>query len=68
MKNVEHPAATAALFWSQMGVNARWRQHLSRMVTALGAGGSAIPFGDNGDVFRALAETREQERGRTASC
>ncbi len=67
MKNLNRPAATIAAFYgSTPALSLRWKRHLSRMVAALGAGGSTIPFGDNGDVFRALAETRAQERARAA--
>jgi hypothetical protein len=37
-------------------------------VAALGAGGSTIPFGDNGDVFRALAATRTHEHDVHSPC
>jgi hypothetical protein len=36
----------------------RWRQQVMQLVSALGAGAGTVPFGDNGDVFRALAESR----------
>ncbi len=36
----------------------RWRQKVMQLVSALGAGAGTVPFGDNGDVFRALAESR----------
>ena len=39
-------------------VGKRWRLHVMRLVSALGAGAGTVPFGDNGDVFRALAESR----------
>jgi hypothetical protein len=38
----------------------RWRVHVMQLVRALGAGAGTVPFGDNGDVFRALAESRAQ--------
>jgi hypothetical protein len=67
MKNLDRAAAPIAAFYGSMpALSERWKRHLSRMVAALGAGGSTIPFGDNGDVFRALAETRAQERARAA--
>jgi hypothetical protein len=53
----------ATIFSSQ-----RWRQHLMRALDALGAGGSAIPFGDNGDVFRALAASRERQLRNEEGC
>ena len=40
----------------------RWRRQLQRAMQALGAGASTIPLGDNGDVFRALAQARETQR------
>ena len=42
--------------WAVDGV--RWRQQLKHAAQALGAGASTVPFGDNGDVFRALAQSR----------
>ena len=36
----------------------RRRQQVLQLVSALGAGAGTVPFGDNGDVFRALAESR----------
>lgn len=48
---------------------ARWRLHLTRIIDALGAGAGTIPLGDNGEVFRALARSRElAERHSPATC
>jgi hypothetical protein len=46
----------------------RWREHLIRAVAALGAGGGTIPFGDNGDVFRALATVRTRQIDARTPC
>ena len=35
-----------------------WWQRISLIFGTLGAGASTVPFGDNGDVFRALADAR----------
>jgi hypothetical protein len=42
----------------------RWRRQLHRAAQALGAGASTIPFGDNGDVFRALSHARSDDHQR----
>ncbi len=41
------------------GASPRWREHLHRVVQVLGTAGSMIPFGDNGELFRALAKIRK---------
>lgn len=63
MKNFTRSASLIpTLFDSQSAiVGKRWRRHLKRALDALGAGSSMVPFGDNGDVFRALAAARAAE-------
>jgi len=51
-----------------LSLGGRWQRHFVRAVAALGAGGSTIPFGDNGDVFRALAATRTHEHDVHSPC
>ena len=66
MKNFTRSASLIpTLFDGQpANVGKRWRWHLKRALDALSAGSSMVPFGDNGDVFRALAAARVAEDGQ----
>lgn len=41
---------------SSRDVESRWRQRAREAALALSAGASAVPLGDNGGVYRRLAE------------